>query len=256
MGKIIAISNQKGGVGKTTTCVNLGSSVALLGKKTLIIDFDPQSNATGGFGINKNDNEDNIYSALIGEKTVKEIVKETMVPNLYLATSSVDLSGAEVELSNHPDRAKKLKALLESIKDEYNYIFIDCPPSMGILTLNALVATDSVLIPLQCEYYALEGISQLLLSTNLIRQKYNPSLSIEGIVFTMYDGRNNISKQVIDEVRQHLSEHIFDAIIPRNVRLSEAPSFGKPIFFYDRSSKGSISYFQLAKELLYRNGEL
>ena len=257
MAKIIAVSNQKGGVGKTTSCVNLAASLAILGKEVLLIDFDPQGNATSGFGLVPNECEQNIYPALIGKEPISEQIQPTAVKKLKLIPANVDLSGAEVELVGAIAREMKLKKCLEKLNHNFEYIFIDCPPSLGLLTINALAAASSILIPLQCEYYAMEGMSQLLVTINLIKDTLNADLQIEGILPTMYDVRNNISKQVIEEVKAHFHEYVFRTIIPRNVRLSEAPSFGKPVFLYDRSSKGAISYLKLAKELLKKHkGEI
>ncbi len=253
MGKIIAISNQKGGVGKTTSCINLGASLGILGKKTLIIDFDPQGNSTSGLGFHPADCEKSIYPALIGKAKLQDQIIDTEVPNLKLIPANVDLTGAEVELVGAIAREMKLKKIINEIKEQYDYILIDCPPTLSLLTVNSLTASDSVLIPLQCEYYAMEGLSQLLLTINMIKDSLNENLKIEGILPTMYDVRNNISKQVIDEVKTHFQDLVFRTVIPRNVRLSEAPSFGKPVFMYDRTSKGAISYLNLAKELLEKH---
>ncbi|MDX2469902.1 MAG: AAA family ATPase [SAR324 cluster bacterium] len=250
MGRIIAVSNQKGGVGKTTTCINLAASLGVLGKKTLLIDFDPQGNSTSGLGFVPNECEKNIYHALIGKEPLSDQIVDTEIPNLKLVPANVDLTGAEVELVGAIAREMKLKKIISSIVDDFEYIFIDCPPTLSLLTVNSLTAADSVLIPLQCEYYAMEGLSQLLVTINMIRENLNPSLTIEGILPTMYDVRNNISKQVIDEVKVHFKDEVFSTVIPRNVRLSEAPSFGKPVFLYDRTSKGAIAYLNLAKEVL------
>jgi len=253
MGKIIAISNQKGGVGKTTSCINIGASLGILGKKTLILDFDPQGNATSGLGFHPADCEQNIYPALIGKAKLRDQIIDTEIPNLKLIPANVDLTGAEVELVGAIAREMKLKNIIQEIQDDYDYILIDCPPTLSLLTVNSLTASDSVLIPLQCEYYAMEGLSQLLITINMIKDSLNSKLTIEGILPTMYDVRNNISKQVIDEVKAHFQDQVFTTVIPRNVRLSEAPSFGKPVFLYDRTSKGAISYLNLAKELLEKH---
>lgn len=253
MGKIIAVSNQKGGVGKTTSCINLAASLAVLGKKTLIIDFDPQGNATSGLGIEPTECELSVYHALIGKMPLSELVMDTALPKLKLVPANVDLTGAEVELVGAIAREMKLKNIINKIRDDFDFVFIDCPPTLSLLTVNSLTAADSVLIPLQCEYYAMEGMSQLLVTINMIKDTLNPNLTIEGILPTMYDVRNNISKQVIDEVKIHFQDYVFKTVIPRNVRLSEAPSFGKPVFLYDRTSKGAISYLNLAKEFLENN---
>ncbi|MCG8338135.1 MAG: AAA family ATPase [Proteobacteria bacterium] len=253
MGKVIAVSNQKGGVGKTTTCINLAASLAILGKEVLLIDFDPQGNATSGLGLVPKECQRSVYQALIGNASIKDQVYPTVIKRLKLIPANIDLTGAEVELVDSGSREVRLRNALEEIKSEFDYIFIDCPPSLGLLTVNSLVASDSILIPLQCEYYAMEGMSQLLVTINLIRENFNPDMVIEGILPTMFDVRNNISRQVIEEVKMHLQEYVFNTIIPRNVRLCEAPSFGKPVFLYDRTSKGTISYLQLAKELIQKN---
>ncbi|MBT3225529.1 MAG: ParA family protein [Deltaproteobacteria bacterium] len=253
MGRVIAVSNQKGGVGKTTTCINLAASMAILGKEVLLIDFDPQGNTTSGLGLVPNDCDRNIYNALMGDAPIQQQIQQTSVKRLNLIPANIDLTGAEVELVSTADREMRLKSVLSPIKDNFDCIIIDCPPSLGLLTINALVAADSILIPLQCEYYAMEGISQLLVTINRIKEALNPNIRIEGILPTMYDVRNNISKQVIEEVKLHLKEHVLETVIPRNVRLCEAPSFGKPAFFYDRTSKGTVSYLKLAKELLEKH---
>jgi len=254
MGRIIAISNQKGGVGKTTSCINLAASLAVIGKTVLLIDFDPQGNATSGLGLVPIECKKNIYYALIGKAPIKDQIVPTAISRLKLIPANVDLSGAEVELVGAIAREMKLKSIVAPLREEYDYIIIDCPPSLSLLTINALAAADSILIPLQCEYYAMEGMSQLLVTINLIKENLNKDLQIEGILPTMYDVRNNISKQVIEEVKIHFREYVFKTIIPRNVRLSEAPSFGKPVFLYDRNSKGAISYLKLARELMARRG--
>jgi chromosome partitioning protein len=253
MGRVIAVSNQKGGVGKTTTCINLAASLAILGKEVLLIDFDPQGNSTSGLGLVPSDCDRSIYAALIDNLPIQHQVYPTSVKRLKLIPANIDLTGAEVELVGTELRETRLQRVIEQIRPDFDYILIDCPPSLGLLTVNALVAADSILIPLQCEYYAMEGISQLLVTINRVRETLHPSLAIEGILPTMFDMRNNISKQVIEEVKLHLREHVLKTIIPRNVRLCEAPSFGKPVFFYDRTSKGTISYLQLAKELLEKH---
>ncbi|HXI10211.1 MAG TPA: AAA family ATPase [Thermodesulfobacteriota bacterium] len=249
MGKIISVANQKGGVGKTTTAVNLAASLAVAERRVLLIDFDPQGNASSGIGVEKT-NGAGIYNAMIGEDDIRDLMKETELRCLKVVPSSIDLIGAEVELVDDPRREFRLKECLGGVADSFDYIFIDCPPSLSLLTVNALVASDSVLIPLQCEYYALEGISQILRTIDLIKAKLNPGLEIEGIVLTMFDSRNNLAHQVVDDIRKHFGPKAFKTIIPRNVRLSESPSFGKPVILYDIQSRGAISYMELAKELI------
>jgi chromosome partitioning protein len=254
MAKTICIANQKGGVGKTTTSVNLSSALAALGKKILLIDMDPQGNASSGLGIKRYESQDsNVYHILIGEKDINETIQKTKDDNLHVITANPDLVGAEIELVDMPQREYRLKSAVASISDNYDYILIDCPPSLGLLTLNALTAADSFLVPLQCEYYALEGLSQLLNTAGLIKKNLNPQLHIEGIVLTMFDTRNNLSHQVVTEIKNHFGDKVFNAIIPRNVRLSEAPSHGQSIFEYDQKSIGAIKYFELAKEVEQRN---
>lgn len=253
MTKVIAIINQKGGVGKTTTAINLAASLAVAERKTLIIDFDPQGNASTGLGLDPASYENNtVYQALVGEKRMDEIVCKTELPDLYVAPSDTNLSGAEVELVNELAREHKLKNALDSVRDKFHYILIDCPPSLGLLTINALTASDSYLVPLQCEYFALEGLSQLQSTVQLIKRALNPELHQEGILLTMYDSRNNLAKQVKDEVEAHFGGNVFRTLIPRNVRLSEAPSHGKPVLLYDIESKGSIAYLSVAKELIQK----
>ena len=251
--KIICVANQKGGVGKTTTTVNVASALAQLGFKTLVIDMDPQGNASSGLGIKKYEAEDkNIYHVLIGEKNIQEAVFATKTPNLWIATSNPDLVGAEIELVDMPQREYRLKMAIASVSALYDYVLIDCPPSLGLLTLNSLAAANSFLVPLQCEYYALEGLSQLLNTAGLVKKGINPQLHIEGIVLTMFDKRNNLSHQVVEEIRAHFKEKVFTSIIPRNVRLSEAPSHGVSIFGYDPKSIGALMYLELSKELIER----
>ncbi len=253
MTKIICIANQKGGVGKTTTSINLSSALASLGKRVLIVDMDPQGNASSGLGIKRYDSQDNnIYHVLIGEKTATETIQLTSEPNLSVIPATPDLVGAEIELVDIPQREFRLKSALQTIHDQYDYVVIDCPPSLGLLTLNALSAANSFLVPLQCEYFALEGLSQLLNTAGLIKKSLNPNLHIEGIVLTMFDTRNNLSHQVVTEIRNHFADKVFNSIIPRNVRLSEAPSHGQSIFKYDAKSIGAQKYHELAKELVLR----
>lgn len=252
LGKVITIANQKGGVGKTTTTVNLAASLAVAEKKTLIVDIDPQGNAGSGLGINKDQLDKTVYDVLIEEAEINEVIIETDLDYLHIAPANSHLTGAEIELVGAFARENRLKNAIAGVLDEYEYILIDCPPSLGLLTVNSLTAADSVLIPLQCEFYAMEGLSQLLRTINLIRQQLNPDLSIEGILLTMFDKRNNISHQVAEEVKDHFNEQIFTSTIPRNVRLSESPSFGKPVLLYDIGCTGATSYLELAKEIIYR----
>jgi len=250
MGKIIAITNQKGGVGKTTTTVNLGASLAELGNKVLLIDIDPQGNATSGVGVDKGVLDSCIYSLIIGDAKTDEVIIETEFKNLSIIPATIQLAGAEIELVSAISREEKLKSALDSIQDEFDYILIDCPPSLGLLTLNALTAANSVLIPVQAEYYALEGLSQLLNTIRLVQKHLNRNLLIEGVLLTMFDARTNLGIQVIEEVKMYFQEKVYQAIIPRNIRLGEAPSHGKPITVYDPRSKGAEVYLELAKEVL------
>ncbi len=253
MGRVISISNQKGGVGKTTTTVNLASFLAEKGKRVLIVDIDPQANAGFGIGVNVEEMKTTIYEVMIGELPIREVVFESSIENLYIVPSNIHLSGAQVDLLGLEGREFVLKKTLKEIRDDFDYILIDCPPSLGLLTLNSMVASDTVLIPLQCEYYALEGLSQLLKIIAMVQDSLNPSLQIEGVVLTMYDSRTNLSQQVVSDVRDFFKDKVFEAIIPRNVKLSESPSFGKPINLYDRHSAGSDNYEKLAEEVI-RNG--
>ena len=250
MAKVIAVFNQKGGVGKTTTNVNLSACIAVRGRKVLVVDIDPQGNTTSGLGIDKKELKKTIYDVLIGEAKAEEVITQTAVENLSIIPSSVQLAGAEIELTGFEEREKMLKKALVGIKDKYQYVFIDCPPSLGLLTINALAAADSVLIPIQCEYYALEGVSQLMNTIWLVQRGLNPDLKVEGVVLSMFDGRTNLSIQVVDEVKRYFKGMVYTTIIPRNVRLAEAPSYGVPIFMYDPKSKGAEAYEELADEFI------
>lgn len=253
MAKTICIANQKGGVGKTTTSVNLSSALATLAKRVLLIDMDPQGNASSGLGIKRYESqESNSYHVLIGERTLTEAIQNTSNANLKISTANPDLVGAEIELVDMPQREYRLKQAIATVADQFDYVLIDCPPSLGLLTLNALNAADSFLVPLQCEYYALEGLSQLLNTAGLIKKNLNPQLHIEGIVLTMFDVRNNLSHQVVNEIKNHFGDKVFNAIIPRNVRLSEAPSHGQSILDYDSKSIGAQRYLELAREVIAR----
>jgi chromosome partitioning protein len=254
MGKIVSITNQKGGVGKTTTAINLSASLAVAERKTLLVDLDPQGNATSGMGISPRGVGRTIYHALIEEIDVEEVIVSSSLSFLHIIPSNPDLIGVEVELIDDAQRENRLQKVLSDIEGRYDYIIIDCPPSLGVLTVNSLTAAHSVLIPLQCEYFALEGLTQLQRTIGLIKKSYNPSLFIEGILLTMFDPRNNLSHQVEEEVRNHFKERVFKTIIPRNVRLSESPGFGKPVLQYDIHSKGARSYLELAQEFLYKEG--
>lgn len=250
MGKIIAITNQKGGVGKTTSTVNLGASLALLGNKVLLVDIDPQGNATSGVGVNKGDMDECVYNVLVEDLEAEAVCVPTEVENLSIIPATIQLAGAEIELVPTMSREVKLKKALAQIKDNYDYILIDCPPSLGLLTINALTASDSVLIPVQCEYYALEGLSQLLNTIRLVQKHLNKQLMIEGVLLTMLDARTNLGLQVIEEVKKYFQDKVYKSIIPRNIRLGEAPSHGKPITVYDPKSKGAEVYLELAKEVM------
>ncbi len=256
MTHIVAVVNQKGGVGKTTTTLNLATALSAVGKRNLVIDFDPQGNATTGLGIVEKKTIEGSYEVLIGKISPEKAIQKTQVPHLYLIPASVHLSGAELELVSMPSRERRLLGVLEKLTSSFDYIFIDCPPSLGLLTLNALVAANKVLVPLQCEFYALEGLSQLLYTIAQVRKKFNPHLDLQGIVLTMFDNRSSLSTQVAHDVRQHLKEKVYNTHIPRNVRVAEAPSFGKPAVVYDLKCQGSQAYIQLAKEILSQEGEL
>ena len=252
MGKVISVANQKGGVGKTTTTVNLSTLLAKKGKKVLLIDTDPQGNATSGLGITK-ELELSVYDILVGDTTFEETVQDTAVKNLKICPSNISLAGAEVELVSMMSREQRLKVKLDEVKNQYDYVLIDCPPSLGLVTLNAFTASDSVLIPVQCEYFALEGLGQLLNTVNLVKKHLNKSLEIEGALLTMYDARTNLSNQVVKEVKKYFENKVYKTVIPRNVRLSEAPSYGMPISLYDARSKGAKAYDKLTKEFLKNN---
>ena len=253
MTRIIAIANQKGGVGKTTTAINLSTCVASRGKKVLLIDIDPQGNATSGVGIVKQPDDKSIYDVLVNEERLVNIIKPTMVKNLHICPSSINLAGAEIELVPLMARETRLKRAIEELEQEYDYIFMDCPPSLGLITLNAFAASTSVLVPIQCEYYALEGLGQLVNTIKLVQKSLNPDLEIEGVVMTMFDSRTRLSSQVAEEVKKYFEDKVFETVIPRNIRLSEAPSHGLPITVYDPLSKGARTYKKLARELVNRN---
>jgi chromosome partitioning protein len=253
MAKVICVANQKGGVGKTTTAVNLSASLAVAEKKTLLIDIDPQGNATSGLGLHRKETSPNIYQVLIEHSPLKDLLRDTELNFLKIVPSNIDLIGAEIELVPYADREFRLKNAINEVRADFDFVLIDCPPSLGLITVNALTAADSVLIPLQCEYYPMEGLSQLVKTIDLLRDSFNPALELEGILLTMYDKRNNIAHQVSEEVRKHFGALVFQTVIPRNVRLSECPSFGKPIILYDAESRGATSYLELAQEILNRN---
>ena len=252
MARIISVANQKGGVGKTTTTVNLGACLDQDGKKVLLIDSDAQGNATSGLGVRKPDVKQDIYDVLVNEVSIKETIIKTSRENLSIVPATLQLAGAEIELTSMMARESRLKSALAEVSDEYDFILVDCPPSLGHLTINAFTASDAILIPVQCEYYALEGLSQLLNTVRLVQKHFNPGLEIEGVLLTMYDARTNLGAEVVEEVRRYFQEKVYDTIIPRNVRLSEAPSHGKPIIDYDPRSKGAEVYQALAKEVLVR----
>lgn len=253
MGKTVAIVNQKGGVGKTTTAVNLAAAIGQKGYKTLLVDIDPQGNTTSGLGFNKRQVEKSSYDMIIGSEIAENIIKQTSFNNLDVLPSNMDLAGAELELADMDSRTSRIKTALAPIKDKYDFIFLDCPPSLGLVTINALGAVDSVIVPIQCEYYALEGLSQLMNTIRQVKRLYNPLIEMEGVLLTMYDGRLNLTQQVITEVKRFFPQKVYATAIPRNVRLSEAPSFGQPVCYFDRNSKGSKAYDALADEFLSKN---
>jgi chromosome partitioning protein len=250
LSKVIAIANQKGGVGKTTTAVNLSSCLAYKGKKVLIIDIDPQGNTTSGLGVDKKSIGRSIYDVMINDDTIEDTLVDTAIESLKLCPSNIQLAGAEVELVSVISRETRLKVALQEVRKQFDFILIDCPPSLGLLTLNSLTAADTILVPIQCEYYALEGLSQLMSTVKLVQKHLNPALDVEGVVLTMFDARTNLSIQVVDEVKKHFRNKVYRTVIPRNVRLSEAPSFGLPIILYDPKSKGSECYLDLAEEVI------
>lgn len=248
--KVIAIANQKGGVGKTTTSVNLSACLATLGKRILLVDIDPQGNATSGFGLDKSKIKRSMYNVLVDDVSIEEIIASTEIENLKIVPATIQLAGAEIELVSVMSRETKLKRAIDKVKYEYDYVIIDCPPSLGLLTINSLTAATSVLVPIQCEFYALEGLSQLMNTVALVQKNLNPILELEGVVLTMFDSRTNLSIQVVDEVKNHFRQEVYRTMIPRNVRLSEAPSHGQPVILYDPKSKGAEMYFDLAREVI------
>lgn len=253
MGKVIAVANQKGGVGKTTTSINLSAALAAKGKKVLVIDTDPQGNATSGFGIDKNELENTVYELILGECSISDCLIKDVIEKVSIIPTNVNLAAAEIELIGVEKKEYILKNEVDYVKDDYDYIIIDCPPSLNMLTINSMTTADSVLVPIQCEYYALEGLSQLIHTINLVKERLNPSLEMEGVVFTMYDARTNLSAQVVENVKNNLNHHIYNTLIPRNIRLAEAPSFGQPITIYDPKSTGAEAYLKLAEEVIAQN---
>ena len=255
MGRTIVIANQKGGVGKTTTSINLSAALAEQGQKVLVIDMDPQGNTTSGLGVEKDEVENTVYELLLGECTIQECMKKEIFENLSILPANINLAGAEIELISAENKEYLLKNTLDEVKDQYDFIIIDCPPSLNLLTINSMCAGDTVLVPIQCEYYALEGLSQLMHTIDLVKERLNPNLEMEGVVFTMYDARTNLSLQVVESVKNNLNQKVYKSIIPRNVRLAEAPSYGMPITKYDKRSTGAESYRLLAEEVIHRGEE-
>ena len=251
----MTIANQKGGVGKTTTSINLSSCIAAKGKKVLVVDIDPQGNTTSGYGIEKNDLDNTIYELMLGDCSIEDCIIKDVIENISILPSNVNLAAAEIELIGVDKKEYILKNEIDWVKDRYDYIIIDCPPSLSLLTVNAMTTADSVLVPIQCEYYALEGLSQLIHTVNLVKERLNPNLEMEGVVFTMYDSRTNLSAQVVENVKSHLNQKVYRTVIPRNIRLAEAPSYGQPINIYDPKSAGAESYLALAEEVIDRKGE-
>lgn len=255
MGRTIVVANQKGGVGKTTTAINLSASLAELEQRVLVVDMDPQGNTTSGLGVDKDNEENTVYELLLGQATVSQCIKKDIFNNLSVIPSNVNLAGAEIELIDIENKENLLKMALDEVKTEYDFVIIDCPPSLNMLTINSMCAGDTILVPIQCEYYALEGLSQLIHTIDLVKERLNPDLEIEGVVFTMYDARTNLSLQVVENVKNNLNQNIYKSIIPRNVRLAEAPSYGMPITEYDAKSTGAEAYRLLAEEVIHRGDE-